>query len=42
MLEYIGFFVQAVHEIMQTKIALFLVGALAIMNLKSGTDKSGN
>ena len=41
MLEYIGFFVQAMHEILQTKIALFCIGALAIMSL-SGEDKSGN
>jgi len=41
MLEYAEFFVQAVHEILQTKIALFVIGALAIMSIEV-KDKSGN
>lgn len=41
MLEYAEFFVQAVREILQTKIALFCIGALAIMNLSGEKDKSG-
>ena len=41
MLEYLQFFVQALHEILQTKTALFIIGALAIMNMEGNTDKSG-